>query len=107
MRAILVLDRSADHDVLAFASRARRRPEDDAFRRLLVERIFPDLCARRAASTSCATCIECTAAELPHQLLAAHQRARRYLVVAWHDVPRIVHDVLPTLYPDDRRRDAA
>jgi two-component system phosphate regulon sensor histidine kinase PhoR len=25
---------------------------------------------------------------------------RRYLVVVWHDVPRIVHDLFPTLYSD-------
>jgi two-component system phosphate regulon sensor histidine kinase PhoR len=27
-------------------------------------------------------------------------RGRRYLVVAWHDVARIVHDIFPKLYPE-------
>ena len=27
--------------------------------------------------------------------------AHPYLVVAWHDVPRIVHEVLPRLFADD------
>ncbi len=100
MRAILVLDMDHDeHDVLAFASRAPG-PEDDTFRRLLVTRLFPQM---NLGGTS---------EELRHlhhviegqsMLISYWQRAhldRRYLIVAWHDVPRLVHDVMPRLYRD-------
>jgi two-component system phosphate regulon sensor histidine kinase PhoR len=101
VRAILVLDPQAPaHDVLAFASRAGGGPEDDAFRRLLVERIYPDLSLGEPFD------------ELRHlhkvysgqsYLISYSLRtnaAHPYLVVAWHDVPRIVHEVLPRLFAD-------
>jgi two-component system phosphate regulon sensor histidine kinase PhoR len=101
VRAILILDpESPGHDVLAFASRAGGGPEDDAFRRLLVARIFPDLSLGQPFD------------ELRHlhkvysgqsYLLSYSLRTnapRPYLVVAWHDVPRIVHEMLPRLFPD-------
>ncbi len=100
VRAILVLDMSHDaRDVLAFASRAPGR-EDDAFRRLLLGRLFSSLN------------FEGNTEELRHLhhvidqqgiLISYWQRSyagRRYLVVAWHDVPRLVHDVFPRLYRD-------
>jgi two-component system, OmpR family, phosphate regulon sensor histidine kinase PhoR len=100
VRAILVLDMDHDeHDVLAFASRAPG-PEDDLFRRVLVARLFPQLNFGGAVE------------ELRHLHLALDgqsllvsywQRSylgQRYLVVAWHDVPRLVHDVMPRLYRD-------
>ncbi|MDC3952573.1 sensor histidine kinase [Polyangium jinanense] len=100
VRAILVLDLSHDsRDVLAFASRAPGR-EDDAFRRLLLGRLFSSLN------------FEGNTEELRHLhqiidqqsiLISYWQRSyagRRYLVVAWHDVPRLVHDVFPRLYRD-------
>jgi two-component system phosphate regulon sensor histidine kinase PhoR len=101
VRAILVLDpQTPAHDVLAFASRAGGGPEDDAFRRLLVERIYPDLSLGEPFD------------ELRHlhkvyggqsYLISYSLRtnaAHPYLVVAWHDVPRIVHEVLPRLFAD-------
>jgi len=100
VRAILVLDMMHnDHDVVAFASRAPGR-EDDTFRRLLHGRLFPHL--NFGGNTD----------ELRHLhqvidqqsiLISYWQRSylsRRYLVVAWHDVPRLVHDVFPRLYGD-------
>lgn len=100
VRAILVLDMThADHDVLAFASRAPGR-EDDTFRRLLHGRLFPHL--NFSGDTD----------ELRHLhqvidqqsiLISYWQRSyfsRRYLIVAWHDVPRLVHDIFPRLYGD-------
>jgi two-component system phosphate regulon sensor histidine kinase PhoR len=100
VRAILVLDMDHDeHDVLAFASRAPG-PEDDAFRRLLVARLFPQMNFGGASE------------ELRHLhhvldgqsfLVSYWQRTylgQRYLIVAWHDVPRLVHDVMPRLYRD-------
>lgn len=101
VRAILILDpQGPSHDVLAFASRAGGGPEDDAFRRLLVERIYPDLSLGEPLD------------ELRHlhkvyggqsYLISYALRTNAphpYLVVAWHDVPRIVHEILPRLFPD-------
>ena len=102
VRAVLVLDpQVASHDVLAFASRAGGGPEDDGFRRLLVERIYPELSLSR---------------DPPDELRHLHKvyggqsylisyclktsGPRPYLVVAWHDVPRIVHDMLPRIFQD-------
>ncbi|HEX4474119.1 MAG TPA: HAMP domain-containing sensor histidine kinase [Polyangiaceae bacterium] len=99
VRAVLVLDlESPMHEVVAFAS---RRPglDDESFRRLLVNRMFFDLDLRPPED------------QLRHlhqsyggqnYLVSYFQRKNeehRYLVVAWHDVPRIVHDILPALYP--------
>lgn len=101
VRAILILDpQGPSHDVLAFASRAGGGPEDDAFRRLLVERVYPELLLGEPYD------------ELRHlhkvyagqsYLISYSLRTNAthpYLVVAWHDVPRIVHEMLPRLFPD-------
>ena len=103
VRAILVLDMDhEEHDVLAFASRAPLPggPEDDSFRRLFLTRLFPQL--------NLVGNVE----ELRHLhgvidrqslLISYWQRphlGRQYLIVAWHDVPRVVHDMLPRLYRD-------
>jgi len=100
VRAILVLDMShPEHDVLAFASRAPGR-EDDVFRRLLLGKLFQHLN------------FEGDTGELRHLhqvidqqsiLISYWQRTwqdRQYLVVAWHDVPRLVHEIFPRLYRD-------
>jgi two-component system phosphate regulon sensor histidine kinase PhoR len=99
VRAVLVLDLSSPfHEVVGFASR-RPGAEDESFRRLLVNRIFRDLEIGPALDE-----------QLRHlhrtydgqsYLISYWQRThadRRYLIVGWHDVPRIVHDVLPALY---------
>lgn len=99
VRAILVLDMDhAEHDVLAFASRGAPGREDDAFRKLLLARLLPQM--NVTGDTT----------ELRHlhhvidqqSLLVSYwQRGhldRHYLVVAWHDVPRLVHEVMPRLY---------
>lgn len=103
VRAVLVLDlSSADRDVVGFVSRAPG-PEDEAFRRLLVRKLLGDLDLSRAPGE-----------ELRHlhrpyggqsYLVSYWQRVvsgRRYLIVAWHDVPRLVHEVFPRLYGDPR-----
>ncbi|HLM75105.1 MAG TPA: HAMP domain-containing sensor histidine kinase [Polyangiaceae bacterium] len=100
VRAILVLSMdSPDHDVLAFASRAPGR-DDDTFRRLLLTKLLPQMN------------FEGDTEELRHLhfvieqqslLLSYWQRThlgRRYLVVAWHYVPRLVHEIMPRLYRD-------
>ena len=98
VRAILVL--GDDHTVLAFASRAGGAfSEEEAFRRLLVLRMCGDMELAKQAPD-----------ELRHlhreyhgqsYLLSYWQRVvedRRYIVVAWHDVGRIVKDTMPALF---------
>ncbi len=102
VRAVLVLDPvSSTHDVLAFASRAAGGPEDDAFRRLLVERLLPELELTRPPLDELRHLHKSVGGQ--SYLVSYSQRVhagRPYLVVAWHDVPRIVHDFMPRLYPD-------
>ena len=103
VRAVVVLDISEpSREVVAYASRAPGM-EDDRFRRLLVHRLWPELQLGGPNET-----------ELRHlhteldgvSYLVSHwerQRgASRYLLVAWHDVPRIVHDLFPRLYTEDQ-----
>jgi signal transduction histidine kinase len=112
VRAILVLDES--RTVLAFASRAGGVfAEEEAFRRLLVQRMCGDMELSKQAAD-----------ELRHlhrayrgqnYLVSYWQRvvaptlegtaggsgqARRYLVVAWHDIGRIVKDTMPALFSE-------
>jgi len=100
VRAILVLDET--RTVLAFASRASAFSDEEAFRRLLVARIVGDM-----------NLADLPPDELRHlhgeydsqvYLLAYWQRVhegRRYLVVARHDIGRIVRETLPMML--DRR----
>jgi two-component system phosphate regulon sensor histidine kinase PhoR len=103
VRAILVLDEAGDaHTVLAFASRAGGAfAEEEAFRRLLVQRMCGDMELAKQAPDELR--------HLHHEyrgqsyLVSYWQRVvdgRRYLVVAWHDVGRIVKDTMPTLFSE-------
>jgi two-component system phosphate regulon sensor histidine kinase PhoR len=109
VRAILVLDEA--HTVLAFASRAGGAfAEEETFRRLLVEHMCDDMEL---------------ATQAPDELRHLHReyrgqsylvsywqrvvnadangepgRSRRYVVVAWHDVGRIVKDTMPSLFAE-------
>jgi two-component system phosphate regulon sensor histidine kinase PhoR len=100
VRAVVVLDES--HSVLAFASRASGAfADEEGFRRLLTERILGDMELGMLPPD-----------ELRHlhreyagqsYLLSYWQRmhaGRRYLVIAWHDIGRIVRETLPTLSAD-------
>ncbi len=100
VRAILVLDSA--HDVLAFASRAGGAwGEEEEFRRLLVRRLLADMELASQPEN-----------ELRHlhreydgqsYLVSYWQRTsegRRYIVVAWHDIGRIVKDTLPELFTE-------
>ncbi len=97
VRGILVMNDA--HEVLAFASQAGGSfSDEEAFRRLVTRRMTADMKLGTQKDD-----------ELRHlhgsyggqsYLVSYWQRAyedRRYLVVAWHDVGRIVHDMLPTL----------
>lgn len=106
VRAILVIDLTSQaREVVGFASRVPSR-DDDIFRRLLLSRLIRQLD------------FDAPTGELRHlhdvvderqYLLSYWQRpfeGRRYLVVAWHDVDRIVREVMPLLFRDPDRGDA-
>ncbi len=99
--SVMLLDLSSrDHEVVAFATRAPPL-EAEGSRRLLVQEMLPTMELD---------------AEPRSQLRHLHKtyqgqsylvsywqrelRGHRYLLVAWHDVPRIVHDLFPTLYSE-------
>ncbi len=100
VRAILVLDES--HDVLAFASRASSAwSDEEQFRRLLVHRMLSDM------DLSAQPLDELR--HLHHEyggqgyLVSYWQKmshGRRYIIVAWHDIGRIVKDTLPSVYTE-------
>jgi two-component system phosphate regulon sensor histidine kinase PhoR len=100
VRAILLVDSA--HDVLAFASRAGGAwGEEEEFRRLLVRRLLADMELGNQPDN-----------ELRHlhreydgqsYLVSYWQRTsegRRYIVIAWHDIGRIVKDTLPELFTE-------
>jgi two-component system phosphate regulon sensor histidine kinase PhoR len=100
VRAILVVDES--RTVLAFASRATGAlAEEEGFRRLLVDRMLGDMELGAQAPDE----LRHLHREYAQQsyLLSYWQRiheGRRYVVVAWHDIGRIVRETLPTLYAE-------
>ena len=116
VRAILVLDES--HTVLAFASRAGGVfAEEEAFRRLLVQRMCADMelakqepdelrhlhRAYRGQSYLVSywqRLVPATPDGSGGSSSAEHGQGRRYLVVAWHDIGRIVKDTMPTLFSE-------
>jgi len=100
VRAVLVLDES--RSVLAFASRATGAlAEEEGFRRLLVDRMLGDMELGAQQPDE----LRHLHREYSHQsyLLSYWQRVhdgRRYVVVAWHDIGRIVRETLPMLYAE-------
>src|SRR5271163_3044652 len=114
VRAVLVVDDSGT--VVVFASRAGGAfADEEAFRRLLVERMIEDMDLQLEAPNELR--------HLHHQyrgqsyLVSYWQRAaeipepraegaipKRYLVVVWHDIGRIVKDTMPTLLSEAATR---
>jgi two-component system phosphate regulon sensor histidine kinase PhoR len=101
VRAVLAVDLSSEQkEVVALASRAPGI-EDERFRRTLVHSMLRDMKLDHPARE-----------KLRHlhgtyggnNYLVSHWErqydGRRHLLVVWHDVPRIVHDLFPTLYSD-------
>lgn len=98
VRAIVVLDET--RTVVAFASRARGPfAEEEAFRRLLVERLLDDMPQSPEAPDQLRHLHRTYGAE---SYLVSYWRrpsqGRAYTIVAWHDIGRIVKETLPTLY---------
>ena len=100
VRAIVVLDET--RTVLAFASRASGAFEDEeTFRRLLTQRILGDMDISTQPPDELRHLHRDYAAQ--SYLLSYWQRmhgGRRYLIIAWHDIGRIVRETLPTLSSD-------
>ncbi|HYP88398.1 MAG TPA: HAMP domain-containing sensor histidine kinase [Polyangiaceae bacterium] len=101
VRAVFLVDIGAPaHNVVALSSRAPEL-ETERLRRLLVNRLLPELKLDKPPLD-----------ELRHLHKVDREKAyllshweqevedRHFLVVVWHDVPRIVHDVFPALYSD-------
>lgn len=101
VRGVLLIDlMSPGKEVVAFSSRAPI-PEAETFRRTFIHVLLPDLELSRLPHTQLRHLHK--SHDSHSYLLSYWQResqGRRYLLVAWHDVPRIVHDLLPSLYSE-------
>ena len=101
VRAVLVINlRQPMRDVVAFASR-RPGPEDEKFRRLLVHSMLGDMELSRPPQAQLRHLHKSYGGQ--NYLVSYWQRkheGKRYLVVAWQDVARLVHDVMPSLYTE-------
>src|SRR5688500_16215632 len=101
VRAIVVLDDT--RTVVAFASRASGAfAEEEAFRRLLTVRMLGDMEFGSQPPDE----LRHLHREYAEQgyLVSYWQRihlGRRYVVVAWHDIGRIVREALPTLRSEE------
>jgi two-component system, OmpR family, phosphate regulon sensor histidine kinase PhoR len=99
VRAVMVLDMSGPaREVRAFVSR-RPGPEDDAFRRMMLHRLLPKLELDDEAIDQLRHLHQ--AVDDESYLVSYWQRqheGRRYLVVAWHYVQKLVLEVMPQLY---------
>ena len=101
VRAVLVIDLTPPlRDVIVFAPRAPG-PEDERFRRLLIYSMLDDLVLDEAPRDQLRHLHKSYGQQ--SYLISYWQRksrGQRYLVVAWHDVPRIVHELFPKLYSE-------
>lgn len=99
VRAVVVIDAAKRaSEVLAYAS-PTPGPEDEAFRRVLIHRLLPQLSLHSPPEEQLRH-LHRTAGGRSY-LLSYWQRFigdRPLLVVVWHDVPRLVHDVMPQIY---------
>lgn len=104
VRAVFLVDLgSPAHNVLALSSRAPEL-ETERFRRLLVHRLLPEL---KLDKPPIEELRHLHRVEREKALLLSHWEQqlddRHLLVVVWHDVPRIVHDLFPELYSDTQQ----
>jgi two-component system phosphate regulon sensor histidine kinase PhoR len=107
VRAILVLDEA--RTVLAFASRAGGAfADEESFRRLLVQRMIPDMDLAKQDELrhlhheyrGQSYLLSYWQRVVPPPPGSADDRQRRYLVVAWHDIGRIVKEAMPALFSE-------
>jgi len=99
VRAVLVLDISrSSSEVRAFVSPSPG-PEDEDFRRLIVQRLLPHMELHTPPEEQLRHLHRNVAGR--SYLISYWQRfdeERPQLVVVWHDVSRLVHEVMPQLY---------
>ncbi|HEV8247542.1 MAG TPA: HAMP domain-containing sensor histidine kinase [Polyangiaceae bacterium] len=92
-----------ERPVIAVASRAKG-PENERFRRLLVSFMLRDM---KIDAPPLGQLRHLHKTYHGQSYLLSHwlqeDDGRRHLVVVWHDVSRIVHDVFPALYGDDQQ----
>jgi two-component system, OmpR family, phosphate regulon sensor histidine kinase PhoR len=114
VRAVLVLDEA--HTVVAFASRAGGAfADEEAFRRLLVQRMCGDMELSKLppdelhhlhheyrGQSYLVSYWQRVAPGASNENAEVREggRARRYLVVAWYDLGRIVRDAMPALFSE-------
>jgi two-component system phosphate regulon sensor histidine kinase PhoR len=105
VRAVLLVDlEEPSREILGFASRAPGG-EDESFRRLFAQKLWPEIVVGGENPE-----------ELRHLHMALGEKSyllshwekqnagQRRLVVVWHDVPRIVHELFPKLYSADEEQ---
>jgi len=100
VRGILILDEQ--FSVLSFASRATSAfSEEETFRRLLVQRLLPEMpLGNMPVDELRHLHREYGAQSYLISYWLRQWQGRRYLVVAWHDIGRIVKETLPMLYSE-------
>ncbi len=101
VRAVLLVDlTSPNNDIVAIASRGQLA-EDERFRQLLVHEMLRDMELNTDPISQLRHLHDTYRGQA--YLLSYWQerhRGRRYLIVAWHYVPLIVHDLFTSLYSD-------
>jgi two-component system phosphate regulon sensor histidine kinase PhoR len=105
VRAVLILDRSTpENQVVAFASRALEAEgtDDEAFRRLLLQRMLREMDLGPPTQQLRHLHRPYNGQSYLVSYWQGQAGGRPHLVVAWHDVPRLVHDVFPRLFADPR-----
>jgi two-component system phosphate regulon sensor histidine kinase PhoR len=105
VRAVLILDRSSEeHQVVAFASRAvdSGGTDDESFRRLFLLRMLKEIDLGPPIQQLRHLHRPYNGQSYLVSYWQSYAGGRPYLVVAWHDVPRLVHDVFPRLFADPR-----
>ncbi len=101
VRGVLLIDlNSPGKEVVAFSSRAPG-PEAERFRRTLIHVLMPELELSRQPRKQLRHLHK---SHEGHSYLVSYwqreSHGRRYLLLAWHDVPRIVHDLFPSVYSE-------
>ncbi len=101
VRAVMIVELNTPlREVLVYASRAPGG-SDDEFRHLVLYRVLADLELGLEPQEQLRHLHQTYLGQ--NYLFSYWQRTvaeERYLVLAWHDVPRIVHDHLPSLYAE-------
>lgn len=106
VRALLLVSlREPNHEVLAFVSRAPG-PRDDRMRRQLLNILWDELVlddTGPAVLRHLHTSLEGESVLLSYIPIKGPRAPQRLLVI-WHDIPRIVHELFPSLYESNSQQ---